>query len=70
MHMKQTVLSYMDFTIIIGLPVMLSVCHKNTLVICCQVNLSWNKYAEPNFRYYDEVLVKNCRDEEKVNQGF
>jgi len=70
LHMKQTVLSYIHFTIVIGLTVIFSVYRKSTLIICCQVNLSWNKYAEPNFKYYDEMLVKNCRDEQEVSQGF
>jgi len=39
------------------------------VLTCCQVDLSWNKYAEPNFKYYDEMLVRNCRDEEKVRQN-
>lgn len=33
---------------------------------CTQVDLKWNRYAEEKFKYYDEALVKNCRDEDKV----
>lgn len=38
---------------------------KSGGIVLEPVDLSWNSYAEPDFKYYDEALVKNCRDEEK-----
>lgn len=34
------------------------------------VDLKWNRYAEEKFKYYDETLVKNCRDEDKDCYNF